>query len=280
MSRVNDNGILPEDKDVTQKILTDIDFSSSMEKDIEKVEDELDERQIDFEEFERFIQQRLSTLSSWNSRADTTAEELVDGDASFEDAFEIIDVPRDKERKAISHGESADVKQVLSNSQVLIGQLAVMLKICVDSLEYAEEAVDIQKSQRVQKETIKILRDNMGDIMANTARESVRGVVTEAVDEVRSTERLKSEIADIKSQMDESEASEIDVDQIVEDVKADIDSGSSSSVNRDIDLARVLENSNIERKKDLGILFKEHSELKNEQIAGILDTSQSAVNNW
>lgn len=274
MKRVKKQSILPEESDVTQKVLSDVDFSKSMEKDIEKVDDELDNRQIDFEEFEKFINNRLTTISSWNSRADTTAEKLVDGDVTFEDAFEIIQIPGGKDRTAISHGQSADLKQVLSNSQVLIGQLAVMLRICVDSLEYAEEAVDIQKSQKVQKETIKILRDNMGDIMANTAQETVRGVVVDAVDEVRNTERLKQKIADLEEKVDSENS--IDKDEVIEEVKDEVTDEIEDSKD-EIDLLDVIENTRVERYQEIAWSMYENLPMSQEQVSDVFARDQGGL---
>lgn len=268
MNRV-DNSVLPEDQDVTQKVLTGFDFSKSMEQDIESVESDLDDSKIDFEEFESFLDERLTQISSWNSRASSVAERLNDGDSSIDEAYNLIHIPAEKDSMVLRSGEAARLNTVLRDSQLLIGQLTVMLKLAVDALDAADDAVDIQKQNKVRKEVMRMMKDNMDQVMASSVRSAFSSVseVEELRERVESVERSVEEV---------SSGGGVDREVLIEEVQERID----DEMDDFVDLRSVVGNSEIENLEDLGKILKHETGLKNQQVADIIGSTEGSVSTW
>jgi hypothetical protein len=256
--------------------LTGFDFSQSMEKDIEDVRDELDDRQIDFEEFQSFVDSRLTKISSWNSRASSTAERLDDGESSIDDAFDLVHIPPEKDKKVLRQGEAVKINKVLQDSQHLIGQLTVMLKVAVDTLEYAEEAVDIQKQQKFRREVLNMMKDNVGDIMESSAESAARKAFSDAgnISELEEkVEELETKVSNVEEGSSDKDV-DVDIDEVVDEVREQLPDSTS------IDLETVVVRSDIKTKTDIGKILKHSTDLTNKQVAGILDSSENTVGKW
>lgn len=280
-TRLEDKVLSGED-DVTETVLSDFEFSKGTEKDIENVEGEIEDDSPGYEEMEEFIKDRLSMISSWNSRASSTSIELVEGDDTFDDAMQIIQIPSGEDRYVLNHSESASVNKVLTNAQELIGQLTVMLKLAVDTLEYAEDAVDIQRQQKVQKEVLQIMKDNVGDVMRATAENSVKDVTKEAVEEAATNEDLQGRISELENQIDalnediaglnQTKLANMAAEELEEELSVD-------ELTSNVDLKTVFRNSTISTKTEIAKILKAETELTNEHIAGIIDSSAASVGN-
>ena len=268
MSRIGDE-IVPDDKDVTQKVLQNFDFSQSMEKDIDGVDDKIDDSPS-VDKFDEVMQKRLSLVSSWNSRSNSAVERLQSGDHSFDDAFELIDVPRNEENIVLHVSDAARLNRTLSDAQELIGMLTVMAKIGIQSMNYIQDTLDVQESRQKQTEAVKFLRDNMDKMIES----SVPGAVAEGIEEGTKNVELKARVDELEERVDSVDDSSFDADDLKREVLDEIDS------DNELDLIEVLQYSDIQSQKDLGKMLKQMTGLKNDQIAGILDTTKNTVSQW
>jgi len=209
-------------------------------------------------------------VSSWNSRSNSAVERLQSGDHSFDDAFDLIDVPRNEENIVLHVSDAARLNRTLSDAQELIGMLTVMAKIGIQSMNYIQDTLDVQESRQKQTEAVKFLRDNMDTMIES----SVPGAVAEGIEEGTKNVELQARVDELEERVDSVDDSGFDADDLKREVLDEIDT------NERIGLEEVIMDSNIQSKRDLGKILKEGTDLKNKQIAGILDSSTSTVNQW